>query len=910
MKIVLDCPGCGKRYEVDASLAGKRSRCKDCGNTFRIPDTPGTSSAVESTSRRASPAADREPAAFARSVREPTPAVHAEVVAVPSSPPIIASGAARGTIVFNCPRCYKRYEVDAVLAGKKSRCKDCKEVFTIPPPLSAPEPEPVEPVSSGKKSALSGRNFAVIPEEVVPEADVRFEFEPDEPAAPAVRRAPLPLVDEEPMELGPRRMDYPKRAARRSRRENVDTEVGVTVAGAYVALGILAFIILAIWHAAGDPGAEKVGRVFRASLLILMVLGILMANWASIWLLVIAFRDKIEQGLFCLFVPLYPLYYILSRWRETRGIFAMSVAPFLMLLLFLLFGGLVLGLSGPTAFVNALLDRVESLAPDLTERPNPNKQAVAERVYRDCIQAMNRYADEMARIEPSPNLAEVQSRVMAAAIVGDQFFDAFRLAKAVKMNPVDAIAVKKSVEGEMRAAIIALKYQFSRLNSFPRAQGMGAQPLRELEQMLTAWEAPIDGSSGDPTTNLFPLNIPEGRLAHGGMQPDGMDPGGMPPGGMPPGRMPRGGPPGSMPRGFPPGGPPRVRFETFDAHFERMRSQYGDRAVMVVVVGLPTNSDPAVGVTKRDVEVAIDTRLKALAPEASQSMSAGSGGERSICLISVEDVKRLAESIDFGKASRNGSRIDVVVSREYIASVPRLPAPAQPSIAARPHNPRDDEPKVPANADALTKALAQLQSADVGRKKDALNQLRQTRPTARLKEVNDAVLPLLEHDDEDLIKHAVRVLAVWQSPEAMAKLIDMVADSRVFLRWDVIKSLGKYDDVKAAEALIDRLKEDGHIVEGELRGMGSIAEQPLIALLRNPDDDLRRKGCNILKFVGGSATLKAMSKIPPDPDIGVRMAAQEAIKMIRLRVKTADDSDAPAKKKSDPTPAGKARTKS
>jgi HEAT repeats len=191
-----------------------------------------------------------------------------------------------------------------------------------------------------------------------------------------------------------------------------------------------------------------------------------------------------------------------------------------------------------------------------------------------------------------------------------------------------------------------------------------------------------------------------------------------------------------------------------------------------------------------------------------------------------------------------------------------------------------------------------------------LNRLSHARPTARLKEVNDAVLPLLDHEDEDLIKHAVRVLAVWQSPEAMAKLIEIVGDSRVFLRWDIIKALGKYDDVKAAAALIDRLKEDGHIVEGELRGMGSIAEQPLIALLRNPDDDLRRKACNILKFVGGSATLKAMSKIPPDPDIGVRMAAQEAIKMIRLRVTAADDSDTPAKKKNDPSPAGKTRKKS
>ena len=37
MLIVLDCPGCAKRYEIDAALAGKKSRCKQCGEVFKIP---------------------------------------------------------------------------------------------------------------------------------------------------------------------------------------------------------------------------------------------------------------------------------------------------------------------------------------------------------------------------------------------------------------------------------------------------------------------------------------------------------------------------------------------------------------------------------------------------------------------------------------------------------------------------------------------------------------------------------------------------------------------------------------------------------------------------------------------------------------------------------------------------------
>ena len=83
------------------------------------------------------------------------------------------------------------------------------------------------------------------------------------------------------------------------------------------------------------------------------------------------------------------------------------------------------------------------------------------------------------------------------------------------------------------------------------------------------------------------------------------------------------------------------------------------------------------------------------------------------------------------------------------------------------------------------------------------------------------------------------------------------------MRWEIIKALGKYDEPKAAEALIRRLKEDGHQAEEALKSMGTIAEPPLIALLRNPDADLRKKACEVLKFVGGAATLKAMKAIPP-----------------------------------------------
>ena len=144
---------------------------------------------------------------------------------------------------------------------------------------------------------------------------------------------------------------------------------------------------------------------------------------------------------------------------------------------------------------------------------------------------------------------------------------------------------------------------------------------------------------------------------------------------MPPGRNAAGRDAIRIPAGRMPG-----RFETFEAHFERMRGQYGDRAVMVVLSGLPTNSDPRIGVTKRDVEVAIDKRLKALVPEPRRSRCRSDPAMRDRSASSpVDDVKRLAESIDFGKASFRGSRIEVVV----VQGVHRVGAAARGRTAAR-----------------------------------------------------------------------------------------------------------------------------------------------------------------------------------------------------------------------------------
>jgi hypothetical protein len=56
MPIEFNCPTCFKGYRVADDSAGKRTKCKDCGNSMTVPDTSGLSFADEDTGLHRRPA--------------------------------------------------------------------------------------------------------------------------------------------------------------------------------------------------------------------------------------------------------------------------------------------------------------------------------------------------------------------------------------------------------------------------------------------------------------------------------------------------------------------------------------------------------------------------------------------------------------------------------------------------------------------------------------------------------------------------------------------------------------------------------------------------------------------------------------------------------------------------------------
>ncbi len=386
-----------------------------------------------------------------------------------------------------------------------------------------------------------------------------------------------------------------------------------------------------------------------------------------------------------------------------------------------------------------------------------------------------------------------------------------------------------------------------------------------------------------------PEGIPvAGDLLPGALQPDFPQPGfpqpgfpqpGFPQPGFPqPGPGPRQGRGGPGNRGFarPPGqiGP-----------FAQLPGRPIENAVVLTISGIPNNADPTLGVTTHDVVEAVKNRARELAPTATTFAWSRTGSRAVLTLAPVEDIQGFANRIDFGKVTVSNNQLLVQLSPAYMVSVPRLTA-EQPSTASNDAGPRPGsrEPEIPADADAVTKSLIQLKADATHTKKDGLNRLMRTRPDERLGEVVRTVLPLLEDDDGWLVGDAIKVLVIWNSPEVVPAIINRTTDNRFGVRHEAIKALGKIKDPRGVEPIVQRLKEDGFQAKDALKEMGAIAEPALIERLTNPDPDIRRNVCDLLKDIGGKDTLKAMQALPADPDFGVRMAAKNAMSNIILRV--------------------------
>ncbi len=658
--------------------------------------------------------------------------------------------------------------------------------------------------------------------------------------------------------------------------------MGVTALLWFVFLDVLVTVIMNAYFAFGSPSPGLKNRILLYTQVSACLAAGSLALWGTIWLLCIAFGEDISKGIMCLCVPFYALCYAINRWDERRGPFGLTLAPLAWILV-------TLGIGGVTAFLQGMAHGIERASQQADAAPDPGGNPEMPAAPANAAgpkppgawpgagpKALKADADAVRRAEPmirqGVEMIKQISSVLASVHDGRSANNAARSLRFttmfgrmhvrrggdVNVGPNEVVALKHRLGQEVLAALRDLKNQIARIQTIPGLQGfVKPDASSRLDSLIADWTI----KPGEET------------------MPELVEP---PPGtnrGFPPGM------PGRFPMGPPPGFPPPPPsfgsgdiVEHLQQDYDAVRQRYGDRTVAILVSGLSTRGGPPTA----DVAEALARRIKELAPEIEQSRSATIGDRWATAVAPVNDSQGLAIRIDFGTVKVVGSRIEVQLDSRWAAKVPRR------AIAASDPKPRprrdDAEPEIPPGADAITRSLIQLKSSNTQKKKEAIERLERSTPDGRVDQVVQALIPLLEDDDGFLVTTVEKTLAVWRSPDAVAPLIARTRDNRHFVRSEAIKALGKYQELRAAEAIVEVLKEDGFAAEAALKEMGVVAEPAVIPLLRNGDPDLRRKACDILGQIGGQETLQVMQSLPADPDFGVRAAAKRSWNAIVARV--------------------------
>ncbi|MFO0911205.1 MAG: HEAT repeat domain-containing protein [Isosphaeraceae bacterium] len=236
-------------------------------------------------------------------------------------------------IAFTCGNCGKEFQTDASLAGKKCKCKQCGHIFVIPGGSPAPAPARPAPVRSAdppsRPGAAASRPTAAPSRPAAKPAkpsrpnyldDDDDPYAIDDPA-PVAARKPAGFVDDDDDEfLGPRPVPSAKPAKAKKKRTSSgsDYEIFDALPGKvilYLFGGIVALVVWSFIHSSG--------AVMLVGYTVLVGVGLLL--YGNLGAIVRPFQESVACGLMCLFLPIYPLYYLISRWDRMRGPFLNSV---------------------------------------------------------------------------------------------------------------------------------------------------------------------------------------------------------------------------------------------------------------------------------------------------------------------------------------------------------------------------------------------------------------------------------------------------------------------------------------------------------------------------------------------------------------------------------------------------------
>jgi hypothetical protein len=297
------------------------------------------------------------------------------------------------TIAFRCENCGKSFEVDGALAGKKCKCKQCGHIFSIPvprQPSSRPRNLQTFGASEDSRASTASRPASSRPAPSSPprpQPSPAPAYDPYEDLGPPA----IPTVDLENDEefLPPRPAKPAPERKKRSKRRSSGFSIESIPGWVYLLLG-LGFVV-----------AITVACTSRAGLLVVaggsVLVGMIMMAIGGIGLIVIAFTESVACGLLYLFVPFYCLYYVITRWADTKRFFLLSLGGWLMVI--------ALGIFLPA------VQAARNAADQARRRGQPGSPtAEAETIITGLIDANNELGSLLATVNSAPDAERIAPR--------------------------------------------------------------------------------------------------------------------------------------------------------------------------------------------------------------------------------------------------------------------------------------------------------------------------------------------------------------------------------------------------------------------------------------------------------------------------------------------------------------------
>ncbi len=168
------------------------------------------------------------------------------------------------------------------------------------------------------------------------------------------------------------------------------------------------------------------------------------------------------------------------------------------------------------------------------------------------------------------------------------------------------------------------------------------------------------------------------------------------------------------------------------------------------------------------------------------------------------------------------------------------------------------------------------------------------------------LVDLLESKQYLTVRSSLDALTKWGTSNCVPAVIAQLKHSMFPVVQSAIKTLAVLGDEQAVAPLLETLRTNQlarHDAKGALARLGSSVEEPVIAMLVEKDLQVFNAACDILKEVGGEASVAPLENIASGKDFSRKGYADRALRSIKSRVAAAKTVVATGEGSADPSAA-------